>query len=191
MQYRGYSIEDLASNATWEEVAYLILHGELPSADALAAFSERIRRSAAVNSSVIDILRLIPSTASFMDVMRTGASLLAHWDPEVADNSHEANLRKSERLLAQLPVVLAARQRLTQQQAPIGPDENRSFANNLLWMLNGEEPTERAVKAIDVSLILYVEHEYNASTFTARVVSSTLADQHSATTAALDRPSVV
>jgi citrate synthase len=120
-----------------------------------------------------------------MDVMRTGASALAHWDDEAGDSSHEANVRKAERRLAQLPVLLAARHRLMQGKEPVPIDESLSLAGNLLWMLLGEEPSERRVRAMDVSLILYAEHEFNASTFAARVVVSTLSDLDSAITAAI------
>jgi citrate synthase len=185
LQYRGYRVEELANHATFEEVAYLLLHGELPKAAELAEFRKRLAAAEAVPQSVIAALRTIPPTAPLMDVMRSGASLLAHWDAEVSDNSHEANVRKAERLLAQLPVVMAARQRLLAGKEPVPPDTSRSLAANVLWMLNRRPPSERAVKAMDVSLILYAEHEYNASTFTARVVSSTLSDLHSAVTAAI------
>lgn len=185
LRYRGYSVDELAEHATFEEVAYLILRGELPTAPQLANFERQLRERAPLDGRMVDALRGIPAEAPFMDVMRTGASLLAHWDPEVGDNSHAANLRKAERLLAQLPVVLAARQRLTQGQEPIPPDATRSLASNLLWMLGGQPPATRHVAAIDVSLILYAEHEFNASTFTARVVASTLADLHSAVAAAI------
>ncbi|MEX2121664.1 MAG: citrate/2-methylcitrate synthase [Pirellulales bacterium] len=185
LKYRGYSIEELAEHATFEEVAFLILHGELPTADQLAAFRQRLAAAAPLPQAVLNILRQIETRAPLMDVMRSGASLLAHWDREAADNSHDANVRKAERLLAQLPVVMAARQRLTAGKEPVAPDPHRSLAANVLWMLNRRDPTPRSVKAMDVSLILYAEHEYNASTFTARVVASTLSDLHSAVTAAI------
>jgi citrate synthase len=185
LQYRGYSIEDLAEHATFEEVAYLVLRGELPNQSELDAFASRLSQAAPINSSIIDALRLLPSDASFMDVMRTGCSLLSHWDPDTADNSNEANHRKSERLLAQLPVILAAYHRLRQGHEPAAPDPARGLASNLLWMLSGEEPSQRLIRAMDVSLILYAEHEYNASTFTARVVVSTMSDLHSGITAAI------
>lgn len=185
LQYRGYSIEDLAEHACFEEVAYLILVGDLPNESKLAAFRGRLADAAQVDPAIIDTLRAIPAAASFMDVMRTGASLLAHWDPETEDNSPEANLRKSERLTAQLPIILAARHRLTQGLDPVAPDKSRGLADNLLYMLSGDPPSERSVKAMDVSLILYAEHEFNASAFTARVVCSTLSDLHSSVVAAI------
>lgn len=185
LQYRGYSVEDLASHARFEDVAYLILYGDLPTAAQLSAFDDRLRQSASVPAEVIDLLGKLPPSANFMDVMRTGASLLAHWDPETANNDHEANLRKAQRLLAQLPVVLAAYHRLRQGQQPVAADPQLSLAANQLWMLTGQAPSETAVKAMDVSLILYAEHEYNASTFAARVICSTMSDLHSAVTGAI------
>jgi 2-methylcitrate synthase/citrate synthase II len=185
LQYRGYTIEDLAEHATFEDVAYLILNGELPDSAQYSAFGERLAKGAAVAPQIIDAIRAIPPEANFMDVMRTATSMLAHWDPETANNDHDANLRKSERLLAQLPVVLAARQRLRHGQEPVAPDPDRSLSANLAWMLSGEPPTETAVKALDVSLILYAEHEYNASTFAARVICSTLSDLHSSIVGAI------
>ncbi|HEY1598292.1 MAG TPA: citrate/2-methylcitrate synthase [Pirellulales bacterium] len=185
LHYRGYSVEDLATNSTFEETAYLILYGELPSGDDLAEFKKRMARGAGVPAEIIDVLRKIPAHASSMDVMRTGCSLLAHWDPDTDDNSHDANLRKAERLLAQLPVIMAARHRLTGGDEPVKPDPTLSLAGNVLWMLRGEKPSERWTKAMDISLILYAEHEYNASTFAARVITSTRADLHSAITGAI------
>ncbi|HEY4311487.1 MAG TPA: citrate/2-methylcitrate synthase [Pirellulales bacterium] len=185
LHYRGYSVEELATHSTFEETAYLILYGELPKAADLKEFRAQLARGAGVPKEIIDVLRKIPDHASTMDVMRTGVSLLAHWDPDTDDNSHEANLRKAERLLAQLPVIMAARHRLTGGEEPVKPDPNLSIAGNILWMLRGEKPSERWTKAMDVSLILYAEHEYNASTFAARVITSTRADLHSAITGAV------
>ena len=185
LQYRGYAVEELATQATFEEVAYLILHGELPTTGQLDAFRQRLAEAQTLDSAIVDIVRRIPQAAPLMDVMRTGASLLAHCDPETADNSHGANLRKAERLVAQLPVIMAARQRLLAGKEPVAADERFSLAGNVLWMLNRRPPSSQAVKAMDVSLILYAEHEFNASTFTARVVASTLSDLHSAITAAI------
>lgn len=185
LRYRGYSIEDLGAHAAFEEVAYLILYGELPKPAELAEFRKRLGAGAHVPEEIISALRSIPPSASLMDVMRSGCSLLAHWDPDVNDNGHDANLRKAERLIAQLPVILAARQRLVAGKEPVPPDPNRGLAENLLWMLNRREPNPRWAKALDVSLILYAEHEYNASTFTAHVIASTLSDLHSAITGAI------
>ena len=185
LSYRGYSIEELSAHGTFEETAYIILHGDLPDMIELVDFTKKLADYAPLPPQVIDALRLIPTSAPLMDVMRTGASLLAHFDPDAADNSRKANLRKATRLLAQLPTLLAARCRLKAGQEPIPPDSRRSISENLLYMLRGTEPSEKHARAMDVSLILYAEHEFNASTFTARVVTSTLSDMHSAVTAAI------
>lgn len=185
LQYRGYSIEDLAEHATFEEVAYLLLYGDLPNAEQLDAFQQRLTASAQVPAELIDTLRHVPSTVSPMDVMRSSCSLLAHWDPEQEDNSHEANVRKAERLLAQLPVVMAARHRLKQGKEPVPAESGQSLAANCLYMLFRAEPPAEHIRALDMSLILYAEHEYNASAFTARVIVSTLSDLHSGITGAI------
>lgn len=185
LQYRGYSIEDLGEHACFEEVAHLLLHGELPSGAQLKAFSERLAANASIPTPLTDLLAAIPAGTAMMDIMRTAASALAHWDPDTRDNSHDANLRKAEHLLVQLPIVMAARYRLAAGKQPVGYDPRLSLAGNVLWMLFDQRPTERLTKAMDVSLILYAEHEYNASTFAARVVASTLSDMHSAISAAI------
>ncbi|MCL6503402.1 MAG: citrate synthase [Pirellulales bacterium] len=185
LQYRGYPIEELATHSTFEETAYLLLYGELPNVAELDGFRSRLGAAANVCPQILEILRQIPAATPCMDVLRTCVSLLGHWDPDAQDTSHAANLRKAERLLAQLPVLLAAHWRHCQQLPLVPPDAQRGLADNLLWMLHGEPPSPRAARALDVSLILYAEHEYNASTFAARVVASTLSDLHSAVTAAV------
>jgi citrate synthase len=185
LSYRGYAIEELARNGTFDEVAYLLLYGQLPSAEQLDEFRKRLKAAAQVPRSIIDALRHIPPTTSSMDVLRTAVSMLAHWDPDANDNSHEANVRKAERLLAQLPVVIAARHRLKQGKEPVQAESGRSLASNCLYMLFRADPPPGHVKAMDVTLILYAEHEFNASTFTARVIVSTLSDLHSAIVGAI------
>jgi citrate synthase len=185
LTYRGYAIEDLAANSTYEEVAYLILYAELPTAEQLAAFRSRLGADAVLPPEIIKTLRYIPAGANAMDVLRSGVSLLAHWDDETGDNSHAANVRKAERLLAKIPVLLAARQRLLTGQEPIAADPALTIPANVLWMLRGQKPSPRQVKAMDVSLILYAEHEFNASAFAARVICSTLSDLHSSITGAI------
>ena len=185
LTYRGYTIEDLGANSNYEEVAYLVLYGELPTAEQAAAFRQRLGQAAQIPPELLQTLASIPPAASTMDVLRSSASLLAHWEPEVNDNSHEANVRKAERLLAKMPVVVAARQRLKEGKAVIAADPKLTLPANFLWMLRGEKPSERQVKALDVSFILYAEHEFNASAFSARCVVSTLSDLHSGITAAI------
>src|SRR5262245_36319480 len=147
LTYRGYAIEDLAEHSNYEEVAYLILYGELPTADQAEAFRRRLGAAALVPSELIEALRRIPREAPSMDVLRSAVSLLAHWEPEAADSSHDANLRKAERLLAQIPVVVAARQRLKSGQEPIASDPSLSLPANLLWMLRGQKPSDKQVHA--------------------------------------------
>lgn len=185
LTYRGYAIEDLAEHSTYEEVAYLILYGELPTTSEAAGFRKRLGAAAVVPPEIIETLRHIPPDAPSMDVLRSAVSLLAHWEPETAQGSHDANVRKTERLLAQVPVVVAARQRLKSGQEPVAADPGLTLPANLLWMLRGEKPSDKQVQAMDVSLILYAEHEFNASTFSARCVVSTLSDLHSGITAAI------
>lgn len=185
LRYRGYSIEELAEHATFEEVAWLILHGELPRAAELAEFRTRLVQQMQLPGPLVDTIRMIPAAAPMMDVMRSGASLLAHWDPDAGDNGRQANLRKAERLLAQLPVVMATRHRLLLGQPALEPEPTSSLAENILWLVTGRRPTAKQARAMDISLILYAEHELNASTFTARVVCSTLSDLHSSVTAAI------
>ncbi len=185
LSYRGYSIEDLARHGTFEEVAHLLLHGDLPTAEQLDEFRKRLKAASQVPRPIIDAIRSLPTSALPMDVLRSATSLLAHWDPEVNDNSHEANIRKSERLIAQLPVVMAARHRLKQGKEPVAAESGRSLAANCLYMLFRAAPSPGHIKAMDVSLILYAEHEFNASTFTARVITSTLSDLHSAIAGAI------
>ncbi|MEX2310066.1 MAG: citrate/2-methylcitrate synthase [Pirellulales bacterium] len=185
LSYRGYAIEDLARHGTFEEVAHLLLYGELPTAEQLDEFRKRLKAAAQVPRPLIDALRHMPPGTPPMDVLRSATSMLAHWDRDAADNSHDANVRKSERLIAQLPVVMAARHRLKQGKEPVPAESGRSLASNCLYMLFRADPPPGHVKAMDVSLILYAEHEYNASTFTARVIASTLADLHSAITGAI------
>jgi citrate synthase len=185
LTYRGYAIEDLAAHSTYEEVAYVVLHGELPTAEQAAAFRQRLGAAAVVPPELIATLRSIPAPAPTMDVLRSAASLLAHWEPEAADGSHAANVRKTERLLAKLPVVVAARQRLKSGQEPVAADPSLTLPANFLWMLRGQRPSDKQVQALDTSFILYAEHEFNASTFSARCVVSTLSDLHSGITAAI------
>jgi 2-methylcitrate synthase/citrate synthase II len=185
LRYRGYAIEDLAQEASFEEVAYLILHGELPSVDQLNDFRARLIENAPVSDGILKFLRTVPRATPIMEFLRTGASALAHWDSEAEDTSHDAQLRKAERLLAKLPTIMAAHRRLQQSKEPVPPDPKKSFAANILWMLKRKEPSKTLERAMDISLTLYAEHEFNASTFTARVITSTLSDLHSSVAGAI------
>lgn len=185
LSYRGYSIEDLTAHSTYEEVAFLILYGELPTSAEAAAFRQRLAGAMSIPTELVDVLRKIPRAADAMDVMRTACSFLAHFDPETDAGGHDINIRKAERLLAKMPVVLGAWQRILSGQSPVVADPSLSFAGNVLWLMRGEKPSQAATRAMDVSLILYAEHEFNASTFAARCIASTLSDMHSAITGAI------
>ena len=182
LRYRGYPIEELAEQTSFEEVAYLVLEGELPTAAQLDEFNGQLAQARSVPEPIIEILRHIPRETPAMDALRTAVSALGHFDPEAADNSHEANLRKAQRLLARIPTVIAAHQRLKNGQEPIPPPSDRSHAASFLAMLSGQDPSQEDSRALDVSLILYTEHEFNASTFACRVTVSTLSDIYSAVT---------
>jgi citrate synthase len=190
LRYRGYALSDLCAGATYDEVAYLLLHGELPTAAELDAFLGRLAEHRAVPDPLLTILQAIPPKTPSMDMLRTAVSACAHFDPETADNGHAANVRKAERLLARIPAIIGAFDALRRGRAPHalvrsakGP--KLSTAAALLTMLQPKPPTAAAITAMDLSLILYAEHELNASTFAARVTVSTLSDLHSGITSAI------
>ena len=181
--YRGYEIADLAENATFEEVAFLLLVGHKPSSAELAAFKAEVASMRAIPASVRDaIVRVAKESpnAHPMSILRTGVSLLSHLDPDCEDNSPAAELRKSKRLLAQIPTIIGACQRTLDGKAPVDPDASLGHAANLLWSITGQKPDELAARIMDVSLVLYAEHDFNASTFSCRTISSTETDLHSA-----------
>ncbi len=184
LSYRGYPVGELTEKATFEEVAYLLLHGELPGTRPLADFRQRIAAQP-LPEPLRQLLRNLPPATSPMDALRSSVSVLAHFDPDIEDSSRAADIRKAERLLAHIPVTIAERYRFSKGQPPIAPRPDLSLGANFLYMLRDKEPTPDQVRALDVSLILYAEHEFNASTFTARVVISTESDLHSAIVAAI------
>lgn len=186
LSYRGYPVTELvATGTTFDEVAFLLLHGELPTKSQLADFLKRQGQLRQIPSLLPEVFKGMPKDTPPMDAIRTAVSILAHFDPDTASDSKEANLRKSERLLAQIPVAIAAQFRISQGQQPVAPRADLADAASFLYMLRGKEATPEDVKALDVSLILYAEHEFNASTFAARVVVSTESDLHSAIVAAI------
>jgi 2-methylcitrate synthase/citrate synthase II len=185
LRYRGYPVTELAQSATFDEVAYLLLHGELPTRDELAAFQKRVNAARSIPGPLRELLKALPADVVSMDALRSAVSILAHFDSDSQDSSPTANLRKSERLLGQIPVVVAEQYRLSKGLAPVPPRADLGHAANFLYMLKGTPPSALHARAFDVSLILYAEHEFNASTFTARVVVSTESDLHSAITAAI------
>ncbi|MFN4259998.1 MAG: citrate/2-methylcitrate synthase [Gemmataceae bacterium] len=185
LRYRGYPVGELVDKASFDETAYLLLHGELPTASQLADFRQRQAASRQLPAPLLQLLQTIPQETPPMDALRSAVSVLAHFDSDVNDNSLPANIRKAERLLAQIPVAVAAQYRFRNGQSPVAPRPDLSLAANFLYMLRGQEDSAMNVKALDVSLILYAEHEFNASTFTARVVCSTESDLHSSIVAAI------
>lgn len=184
LRYRGYSIHDLAEKSTFEETAWLLLYGELPSSQELATFDAQLKAARRLSNPVFDIIRMIKD-AHPMDVLRTAVSALSAFDEDTADNSREATLRKAVRLTSQVAMIVAAHSRIREGQEPVPPDVTLSHAANLLWMLRGEKPSRDATQLIDRDLILHSEHGSNASSFTARVVIGTEANLHAAITAAI------
>ncbi|MCS7264527.1 MAG: citrate synthase [Armatimonadetes bacterium] len=182
--YRGYNIHDLASNATYEEVCYLLLYDRLPTKDELDQFDAALKENRNLPSAVMDVIYAFKDGHP-TDVLRTAVSALGTIDPDVKDMSLEANLRKGIRLIAQFPTIVAAHERIRKGLDFTPPREDLSHAANFLWMLKGEEPDPDAVRAMDLDFILHAEHSSNASTFTARVAASTLADLHSSVVAAI------
>jgi citrate synthase len=184
LMYRGYDIADLAEHATYEEVAYLLLEGELPTTDELDAFREELAQRE-LPSAVAAIVAGYAREASPMETLRTAVSALSFDDPDEAAIDRDSERRKAALLIAKLPTIVARYERRRSGLDAVPPDPSLSYAENFLTMLRGETPTEQEVRAFDVAMILHAEHELNASTFTARVVAGTLADMHSAVTAAI------
>jgi citrate synthase len=185
LSYRGYSVGDLAEHCTFDEVAHLLIHGELPTARQLEAFQSRVAAARRLPPPLKDLLAALPKWTTPLDALRTAVSALGHFDQDTADNSHDANVRKAERLLAQIPVAIADHYRLANGLQPNAARQDLGQAANFLYMLRGSEATPDEVRALDVSLILYAEHEFNASTFASRVIVSTLSDMHSGVTGAI------
>jgi citrate synthase len=185
LAYRGIDIHELADNATFEEVTYLLWHGKLPNRSELADFSLQLARERKLDAQIISLLRQAPKHALPMDVLRTIVSSLSFFDPEEKVNTKEANYHKAQRLFSQVAMVVAAYDRIRKGLPLIEPDRSLTHAGNFLLMLNGERPSETAIRALDISLILSADHEWNASTFAARVTAATLSDMHSAVTSAI------
>jgi citrate synthase len=184
LRYRGYSIHDLAQNSSFEETAYLLLHGELPTRAQLAEFDAALKAARTIPPPVFDIIVAI-KTAHPMQVLRTAVSALGAFDADTGDNSRAATLRKGIRLTAQVPIIVAAHDRMRAGKAPVTPDARLGHAANFLWMLQGEKPSPAAAKLIDTDFVLHAEHGSNASSFAARVVVGTQASIHAAITAAI------
>lgn len=173
--YRGYDIESLAQDSTFEEVAYLLLNGRLPDAVALADFTKNMKRERWIPQALLDFMARLPHTAAPMDVLQSSLAILASFDNDINDMTREAGYRKSMRIIAKTATALAAWARIREGLSFVPPREDLSHSANLLYMLKGEVPDEEMARLIDVDLILQAEHQFNASTFTCRVVASTRA----------------
>ncbi len=185
LTYRGYAAQDLCAKCKFEEVAYLILNGELPSKKQLKKFEKEERKERKLSKTLLDDIKKFPKKAHPMDVARTAVSIMGLEDKETKDNSPKANMRKVMRIFAKMPVALAAFYRARKGKRIIPPKSKLSFSENFFHMCFGKVPNKDIVKAFDVSLILYAEHSFNVSTFTARTITSSLSDIHGAITGAI------
>ncbi|MGW0041614.1 bifunctional 2-methylcitrate synthase/citrate synthase [Rhodococcus sp. NPDC003348] len=185
LTYRGYAVQDLAAHCSFEQVAYLLWNGELPTDAQLELFTQRERANRRADRSLLALVAKMPDNCHPMDVVRTAISYLGAEDPEEWDNDPKANREKALRMMAVLPTIVAADHRRRHGLDPVAPHSHLGFAENFLNMCFGRVPDQEIVRAFEVSLILYAEHSFNASTFAARVVTSTLSDIYSAVTAAI------
>ncbi|GIP56974.1 citrate synthase [Paenibacillus sp. FSL W8-0186] len=185
LAYRGINIDELAERASYEETAYLLWYGKLPTKSQLLTLQQQLSEYAAVPQAVLEQMKLYPKDANTMAVLRTGVSALALYDENANDISRESNQLKAIKLQAQLPTLIAAYARIRDGKEPIAPLKDVSLAYNFLYMLSGEKPDEVAVRALDQALVLHADHELNASTFSARVTIATLSDIYSGITSAI------
>ena len=185
LTYRGYKVQDLCDKCDFEEVAYLVLHGELPSKKQLKKFIKEERSNRKLSKTIIKNIEKMPKSAHPMDVVRTCVSLMALEDKDTKDNSPKANMRKALRIFSQTPTAVAAYFRTRKGKKIIAPSKNLSFAENFFKMMFNKVPDKEIVRAFDISLILYAEHSFNVSTFTARTITSSLSDLHGAITGAI------
>lgn len=185
LMYRGYDVRDLAPGALYEEVAYLLLHDDLPTKAQFTEFNHKITSQRDLPAPVMDMLRSLPKDNNPMDVLRSGVSMLSHFDPLAQSISHADNIEKAIRLIAKIPTIIAASYRFSHGQEPIAPKADLTHSQNFMYMLTGEQADDYTIRIFDTSMILYAEHGFNASTFSARVTASTLSDMHSAITAAI------
>ena len=185
LTYRGYTVQELCDKCSFEEVAYLVLNGELPNKKQLKEFIKEERSDRKLSKQILKDIQKMPKKAQPMDVVRTVVSLMALEDKETKNNSPKANMRKAIRIFAKTPIAIAAFFRARKGKKIISPKKNLSFSENFFHMCFGKVPSKEIVKAFDVSLILYAEHSFNVSTFTARTITSSLSDIHGAITGAI------
>src|SRR5438552_4024198 len=162
LRYRGYPVTELAEKCQFDEVAYLLLHNELPNQKQLSDFQGRVAAAAKLPAELSKLFTALPAATSPMDVLRTAISVLAHYDPEVGANSTEANLRKAERLYAQIPLCVAETFHASKKQKPVAAKPGLPVAAQFLYLIRGKEATPEEIRAFDASLTLYAEHEFNA-----------------------------
>jgi len=185
LTYRGYAVQDLCEKCNFEEVAYLVLNGDLPNKKQLNKFIKDERSNRKLSKQILNDIQKMPKKAHPMDVVRTAVSLMALEDKDTKDNSPKANMRKAVKIFSKTPTALAAFFRSRKGKKIISPKKNLSFSENFFHMCFGKTPGKDIVKAFDVSLILYAEHSFNVSTFTARTITSSLSDIHGAITGAI------
>ncbi|MFM8930935.1 MAG: citrate/2-methylcitrate synthase [Gemmataceae bacterium] len=183
--YRGYPLAELAESCSFEEVAYLLLRGDLPGPKEKARFIHRLNASRHLPEALGDLLSSLPAWTPPIDALRTSVSVLAHFDQDATDSSPEAKLRMAERLLAQIPAAIALRARAVQGLQPVEPKEGLGHAAQFLYQLRGKDPALEEPRAMEMALIVFAEHEFNPSTYTSRVVASTGSDLHSSVVAAI------
>jgi citrate synthase len=183
--YSGINIHELAENATFEEVVYLLFHQKLPNRQELEELDQFLKSHRSIPSGILTILKTLPKTTEPMDALRTAVSALSAYDPKPHDNSLEANQKRILQLVAQIPTIVASLQRIRSGQEMIPPNPKLNHAANFLFMLLGKEPDQTSSRAFDIALVLHADHGFNASTFAARVTASTLADVYSAVTTAI------
>jgi 2-methylcitrate synthase len=185
LTYRGYAAQDLCEYCRFEEVAYLILNKDLPNSIQLKQFEKEERNNRELSKNLYEIIKHMPKKSHPMDVARTAVSVMGLEDNETSDSSPEANMRKALRIFSKTPTALAAFYRIRSGKKIIKPNKELTFAENFFYMCFGKVPQKEIVKAFDVSLILYAEHSFNVSTFTARTITSSLSDIHGAITGAI------
>ncbi|MGA8110098.1 MAG: citrate/2-methylcitrate synthase, partial [Acidobacteriaceae bacterium] len=185
LAYRGIDIHELAVQSTFEETTFLLWHGHLPSQAELDDFTGKLTAARTLPPQIYELLRSFPKSGTPMEALRTAVSALSSYDPAESAVDHDSNVRKSFALTAQLAMLVAAYDRIRKGKKLVDPDPSLSHAANFLWMLHGEKPIPAATRTLDIALILHADHEFNASTFAARVIAGTMSDMHSAITGAI------
>jgi len=185
LNYRGYTIDDLAANSTFEETVFLLWNGRLPNTTELEALKTELNKNMTLDPAFVSVLKTLPTNVHPMAWLRTAVSLSAHWDADANDNSHEANMKKAVRLTAKMGAMVTAFEAIRTKREILNPVAGKSIAWNFMRMLKGSEPDPEAVKVFDTCLILHADHELNCSAFATRVTTSSLSDMHSAIVSAI------